>query len=327
MSISRSDLMPLALLPILMGCAYLAIGNPAAWFTLTIAGVAMGMIIFTIASGMTIVFGLMDVLNFGQGIFITLGAYLSATVFAALSGYVVSPYLSENLLVILVAIVASVAGAGVSGLLFERLLVKPVYGDHLMQILVTTGGLIVGEEIIKIIWGVQQVNVALPPFLSGAIVIADVAIERYRAFAFLVGALVFLGQYLVFTRTKTGLLIRAGVHDCEMVEALGYGVRRLFVATFVSGCALAGLGGVMWGLYQQTLVPQIGSQMNVLVFIVIIIGGLGSTGGALLGAILVGICANYASFIEPKVALFSNIALMTTILLWRPNGLYPASAR
>lgn len=287
----------------------------------------MGMIIFTIASGMTIVFGLMDVLNFGQGIFITVGAYLSAAVFAALSGYVASPYLSDNLLVILAAIAAAIVGAGMSGFLFERLLVKPVYGDHLMQILVTTGGLIVGEEIIKIIWGVQQVNVVLPRFLSGAFVIADVAVERYRAFAFLVGALVFFGQYLVFTRTKTGLLIRAGVHDREMVEALGYAVRRLFVATFVSGCALAGLGGVMWGLYQQTLVPQIGSQMNVLVFIVIIIGGLGSTGGALLGAILVGICANYASFIEPKVALFSNIALMTAILLWRPNGLYPASAR
>ncbi|WP_244521615.1 branched-chain amino acid ABC transporter permease [Bradyrhizobium sp. DOA9] len=324
---SRSDLTPLALLPVLMGCAYLAIGNPIAWLTLTIAGVAMGMIIFTIASGMTIVFGLMDVLNFGQGVFITIGAYLSATVFAALSGHLVSPDPGEAGLVILLAIAAAVVGAGLSGLIFERLLVEPVYGDHLMQILVTTGGLIVGEEIIKIIWGVQQVNVTLPPFLSGAVVIADVAIERYRIFAFMVGALVFLSQYLVFTRTKTGLLIRAGVHDREMVEALGYGVRRLFVATFVAGCALAGLGGVMWGLYQQTLVPQIGSQMNVLVFIVIIIGGLGSTGGALLGAILVGVCANYASFIEPKVALFSNIALMTMILLWRPNGLYPASAR
>lgn len=334
MSTNRSDLMPLAsdmmplvLLPLVMGGAYLTIGSGATWFTLTIAGLAMGMIIFTVASGMTIVFGLMDVLNFGQGIFITAGAYLSATVFAALSGYVVSPHLGDNLLVIAVALVAATVGAGLAGFVFERLLVKPVYGDHLMQILVTTGGLIVGEEIIKIIWGVQQVTVTPPPFLSGAFVIGDVAIERYRVFAFLVGALVFVVQYFVFTRTKTGLLIRAGVHDREMVESLGYGVRRLFVATFVAGCALAGLGGVMWGLYQQTLVPQIGSQLGVLVFIVIIIGGLGSTGGALLGAILVGITTNYASFLEPKVALFSNIAIMTAILLWRPNGLYSAGVR
>ncbi|WP_247521681.1 branched-chain amino acid ABC transporter permease [Bradyrhizobium sp. 190] len=303
--------MPLALLPLLMGLAYFAIGSASRWCTLTIAGLAMGMIIFTIASGMTIVFGLMDVLNFGQGIFITAGAYLSATIFVALSGYVVSPYLGDNLLVIALALIAATVGAAVAGLIFERLLVKPVYGDHLMQILLTTGGLIVGEEIIKIIWGVQQVSVTLPPFLSGAFAFGDVAVERYRAFAFLVGALVFAGQYFVFTQTKVGLLIRAGVHDREMVEALGYRVRRLFVATFVSGCALAGFGGVMWGLNQQTLVPQIGSQLGVLVFIVIIIGGLGSTGGALLGALLVGITTNYASFIEPKVAC------SRTSLSWR----------
>jgi branched-chain amino acid transport system permease protein len=327
MMTSRSTIAPLLLLPILMLAAYPTIGDATTWFTLTIAGLAMGMIIFTIASGMTVVFGLMDVLNFGQGVFITAGAYLAATVFAALSGYVVSPHIADNLLVLFIAIVAAVIGTGIAGLIFERMLVKPAYGDHLMQILVTTGGLIVGEEIIKIIWGVQQVHVALPPFLTGAFVIADVAIERYRAFAFLVGVFVFALQYFIFTYTKTGLLIRAGVHDREMVEAFGYDVRRLFVTTFMSGCALAGLGGVMWGLYQQTLVPQIGSQMNVLVFIVIIIGGLGSTGGALLGAMLVGITANYASFIEPKIALFSNIIIMTAVLLWRPNGLFPASAR
>ena len=327
MTSGRPDFAPLLLIPILMAAAFLAIGNATTWFTLTIAGLAMGMIIFTIASGMTVVFGLMDVLNFGQGVFITAGAYISASVFAVLSGYVVSPHIFDNLLALMVAIVAAILGAGAAGIIFERMLVKPAYGDHLMQILVTTGGLIVGEEIIKILWGVQQIGVTLPPFLTGSFVLGDVAIERYRAFAFIIGAIVFALQYFIFTYTKTGLLIRAGVHDREMVEALGYGVRRLFVITFVSGCALAGLGGVMWGLYQQTLVPQIGSQMNVLVFIVIIIGGLGSTGGALLGSMLVGITANYASFLEPKVALFSNIIIMTAVLLWRPNGLFPASAR
>jgi branched-chain amino acid transport system permease protein len=108
---------------------------------------------------------------------------------------------------------------------------------------------------------------------------------------------------------------------------LGYKIRRLFVGVFVVGSGLAGLGGVMWGLYQQNVVPQIGAQVNVLIFIVIIMGGLGSTGGALIGALLVGLMANYTGFLLPKLALFSNIALMAAILLWRPQGVYPVANR
>jgi len=142
-----------------------------------------------------------------------------------------------------------------------------------------------------------------------------------------VGLLVFGVLAWTLSRTKVGLLIRAGVQDREMVESLGYRIRRLFVGVFVVGSALAGLGGVMWGLYQQNVVPQMGAQVNVLIFIVIIIGGLGSTGGALIGALLVGLMANYTGFLVPKVALFSNIALMVAILLWRPQGVYPVANR
>jgi len=142
-----------------------------------------------------------------------------------------------------------------------------------------------------------------------------------------VGLAVFAVQAWTLSRTKIGLLIRAGVQDREMVEALGYRIRRLFVGVFVMGSALAGLGGVMWGLYQQNVVPQMGAQVNVLIFIVIIIGGLGSTGGALIGSLLVGLMANYTGFLVPKVALFSNIALMVAILLWRPQGVYPVANR
>jgi branched-chain amino acid transport system permease protein len=112
-----------------------------------------------------------------------------------------------------------------------------------------------------------------------------------------------------------------------MVEALGYPVRTLFVGVFVAGSALAGLGGSLWALYQQGVVPQIGAQLNVLIFIVIIIGGLGSTLGCFVGALLVGLLANYTGFLWPKVALFSNIGLMVAVLLWRPRGLYPVSSR
>jgi branched-chain amino acid transport system permease protein len=142
-----------------------------------------------------------------------------------------------------------------------------------------------------------------------------------------VGLVVFGALAWTLSRTKIGLLIRAGVQDREMVEALGYRIRRVFVGGVRMGSALAGLGGVMWGLYQQMVLPQMGAQVNVLIFIVIIIGGLGSTTGALVGALLVGLMANYTGFLAPKVALFSNIALMAAILLWRPQGVYPVSNR
>jgi branched-chain amino acid transport system permease protein len=142
-----------------------------------------------------------------------------------------------------------------------------------------------------------------------------------------IGLTVFAAMYWVLSRTKVGLLIRAGVQDREMVESLGYRIRRLFVGVFVVGSALAGLGGVLWGLYQQSVTPQLGGQVNVLLFIVIIIGGLGSVGGCFIGALLVGLVANYTGFLAPKVALFSNILLMVIILLWRPQGLYPVGKR
>jgi branched-chain amino acid transport system permease protein len=323
----RFDTRPLAVLSALMAIALPLIGSPSTWLTLTVAGLAMGMIIFIIASGLTLVFGLMDVLNFGHGVFIALGAFVATSVMAGMAGWSGAESLALNLGAIFVAMLAAMAAAGALGLAFERVIVRPVYGQHLKQILITMGGMIVGEELIKVIWGPQQIPLPLPPSLRGSILIGDAAVERYRLFAVVVGLIVLAVLLLVLNRTKIGLLIRAGVQDREMVESLGYRIRRLFVGVFVAGSALAGLGGVLWGLYQQTVIPQIGAQVNVLIFIVIIIGGLGSTFGSLVGALMVGLMANYTGFLAPKVALFSNIALMVAVLLWRPQGLYPVARR
>ena len=141
------------------------------------------------------------------------------------------------------------------------------------------------------------------------------------------GLIVFAAMFLVLNRTKIGLLIRAGVENGEMVEALGYRIRRLFVGVFVAGSAPAGLGGVLWGLYSESLTAAMGGEIMVLVFIVIIIGGLGSVGGCFIGALLVALVANYTGFLAPKIALVSNILLMVAILLWRPQGLYPVANR
>ena len=321
------DWKPLALVPLLALLVAPFIGSASTWLTLTVAGLAMGMIIFVIASGLTLVFGLMDVLNFGHGVFIALGAFVATTVLGLMSNWTGSPDLWRNLLAVFAAMLVAMAVAGALGLAFERFIVRPVYGQHLKQILITMGGMIIGEELIKVIWGPQQIALPLPEALRGSLLLGDTAIERYRLLSVVVGLLVFALLAWTLSRTKIGLLIRAGVQDREMVEALGYRIRRLFVGVFVVGSALAGLGGVMWGLYQQNVTPQIGAQVNVLIFIVIIIGGLGSTGGALIGALLVGLMANYTGFLLPKVALFSNIALMVAILLWRPQGVYPVANR
>jgi branched-chain amino acid transport system permease protein len=287
----------------------------------------MGMFIFIMASGLTLVFGLMDVLNFGHGLFIAMGAFVATSVLGGMTAWTEAPDWGLNLGAVMAAMVVAMAVSAAIGFAFERYIVRPVYGQHLKQILITMGGMIIGEELIKVIWGPMQIALPLPEALRGAVWWGDAAIERYRLLAVGVGLLVMAAQLWVLSRTKVGLLIRAGVQDREMVESLGYRIRALFVGVFVVGSALAGLGGVMWGLYQQNVTPQIGAQVNVLIFIVIIIGGLGSTGGAVIGALLVGLMANYTGYLAPKLALFSNIALMAAVLLWRPQGVYPVANR
>ena len=321
------DWKPLALVPLLAVFVFPFIGSSSTWLTLTVAGLAMGMIIFIIASGLTLVFGLMDVLNFGHGVFIALGAFVATTVLGLMGNWTGSPEIWRNLVAIFPAILVAMLVSGAVGLAFERFIIRPVYGQHLKQILITMGGMIIGEELIKVVWGPAQIPLPLPEGLRGSVLMGDAAIEKYRLLAVMVGLLVFAVLAWTLSRTKIGLLIRAGVQDREMVESLGYRIKRLFIGVFVVGSALAGLGGVMWGLYQQSVTPQMGAQVNVLIFIVIIIGGLGSTGGALIGALLVGLMANYTGFLLPKVALFSNIALMVAILLWRPQGVYPVANR
>jgi branched-chain amino acid transport system permease protein len=309
----KRDWLPLALVPVVALAALPLVSNPSTWVTLTVAGLAMGMMIFMMASGLTLVFGLMDVMNFAHGAFISVGAYAAASVLLAMKGGVAG---------LVPALAAAVFLAAVLGWFFERVVIRPVYGDHLKQILVTMGGLIVVEQLIHVVWGGNLIALPKPEALSGSLLFGDVAIERYRLLAVVVGLIVFAAMWLILSRTRLGLLIRAGVENTEMVEALGYRIRRLFVGVFVAGSALAGLGGMMWALYQESLTAAMGMQMMVVIFIVIIIGGLGSVGGCFLGALLVGLVANYIGYVAPKLALGSNILLMVLILLWRPSGLF-----
>jgi len=323
----KADFAP-ALLPFLIAIvAAPLIGSTSTFVTLTAASLAMGVMLFTMASGFTLVFGLMDVLNFGHGAFISIGAYMATLVFLPLIAWSQADSLLLNLGVILLAIAVAAAVCGALGLVFEKLLIQPVYGQHLKQILVTTGGLIVVEQLLYALFGPEAIPLALPTSLRGSFLVGDAAIEKFRLLAVVIGLIIFGGLTLTLNYTKIGLLIRAGVENREMVEALGYRINRLFLGVFMAGSALAGIGGVLWALYREQVHASVGNSLTVLIFIVVITGGLGSIGGCFLGATLVALVANYAGFLAPKFALVSNIALMVAVLLWRPRGLYPAGGR
>ena len=323
----RVEILP-ALTPLIVALAAAPlVGSFSTFVTLTAAGLAMGMMIFTMASGLTLVFGMMDVLNFGHGAFIALGAYVATLVLLPLANWSSADSLALNLAVFILAVVAAALACGAVGWVFERLIVKPVYGQHLKQILATIGGSIIAEQLLYALFGPAQIPLALPKSFEGSFVFGEAAVEKYRVLATLVGLAVFAGEMLILNRTKIGLLIRAGVENREMVEALGYRIDRLFVGVFMAGSALAGLGGAMMALYRGQVQAAIGGEFLVLCFIVIIIGGLGSVGGSFVGAILVALIANYAGFLAPKLALVSNILAMVVVLLWRPRGLYPVSGR
>jgi len=319
---TRRDIAPLLLVPALMLAMLPLVGSWSTWVTLTVAGLAMGMMIFIMASGLTLVFGLMNVINFGHGAFIAVGAFSATLVLLPLRGWLAMDSLILNLGVLALAIVVAMLVTALLGWAFERLLIQPVYGQHLKQILVTMGGMILAEQLIHVVWGAGTIAVPLPTALRGAFLLGDAAIDKYRLVAVAVGLVVFVAMYLILNRTKVGLLVRAGVEHGEMVEALGYRIRRLFVLVFAAGAGLAGLGGVMWGLYKETLTAAMGGEIMVMLFIVIIIGGLGSVGGCFIGALLMALVANYTGFLAPGIALVSGIVLMISVLLWRPAGLY-----
>ncbi len=314
---------PALFVPALMIIGLLAVQNPSTWLTLTAAGLAMGMMVFLMASGLTLVFGLMDIINFGHGAFVTLGAFVGFSAMRLFAAWAGVDNVVLNALALLIAVCAAMLATGLMGLAFERVIVRPVYGSHLKQILVTVGGMIVVQQLVIVLWGPDELRFQRPESFRGSWLLFDAPVEKYRVFALLLGLAVFAGLRLLLSRTRLGLLIRAGVEDREMVEALGFRIRRLFVAVFAAGSALAGLGGILWGLYLEGIHAFIGSEVTTLVFIVIIIGGLGSVEGAFIGALIVGLLHNYAAFLVPKFALVSSIALMVVVLLWRPEGFYP----
>jgi branched-chain amino acid transport system permease protein len=313
--IAGGALLPLVLIP------------PATWLTLTVAGLAMGMLIFLVAAGLTLIFGLMDVLNFAHGALFSWGAFVGFSIAVSLDRrfhWATSGSVGANLLILLLALTATVLVTAALGLLLERVIVRPVYGQHLFQILITLGATIVLEELIRIVWGPNDQVMPVPLTLQGSWDVADVVVLRFPVVAIGLGLLVYAGMRLVLNRTRVGLIVRAGVENGEMVQVMGHNLSRYFTGVFAAGSALAGVGGLMWAMFSQSVRPAMGGEQLVFAFIVVIIGGLGSVTGSLVGALLVGLSYNYVAFLLPKAAIGVNMALMVLILLLRPTGLFGA---
>ena len=323
--VTKTRLLALTTLALLL--APLLSIEPRTYLTLSVAGLAMGMLIFLVASGLTLIFGLMDVLNFAHGALFSWGAFVGFSIAVSLDRrfhWATRGSVGANLLILLLALTATVLVTAALGLLLERVIVRPVYGQHLFQILITLGATIVLEELIRIVWGPNDQVMPVPLTLQGSWDVADVVVLRFPVVAIGLGLLVYAGMRLVLNRTRVGLIVRAGVENGEMVQVMGHNLSRYFTGVFAAGSALAGVGGLMWAMFSQSVRPAMGGEQLVFAFIVVIIGGLGSVTGSLVGALLVGLSYNYVAFLLPKAAIGVNMALMVLILLLRPTGLFGA---
>jgi branched-chain amino acid transport system permease protein len=305
----------------------LAFMDVRTWLTLAVAGTAMGMLIFLVAVGLTLIFGLMDVLNFAHGALFSWGAYVGYTILTlvnARGGWGEQPSVALNALLLLVAVGGAMLVTGVLGIVVERVIVRPVYGQHMFQILITLGATIVIEELIRMGWGPNDQVMPVPMTFQGSWDVADIVVLRLPVIAIGLGLLVYVAIRLVLNRTRIGLIVRAGVENREIVQVLGHNVHRYFTWVFAAGSALAALGGVMWAMFIQSVRPAMGAEQLIFAFIVVIIGGLGSVTGSLVGALVVGLSYNYVAFLVPKAAIGVNMVLMVVILLLRPTGLFGA---
>ncbi|AXI08184.1 branched-chain amino acid ABC transporter permease [Oceanobacillus sp. 143] len=279
--------------------------------TLVINGLATGMLIFLLAAGLTLIFGLMSVLNFAHGGLFIWGAYTGVWSYQLSGSFIVG---------IIVAIVTGL----LLGLITERLIIRPVYGNHIQQILITLGFMLVLQEFIKVVFGPNQIAVSPPAFLQGSFYVGDVIFIKYRLFIIILGLLVYFVSMFILKRTRIGLIVRAGVMNKEMVQSLGINIRLVFMLVFMVGSAMAALSGMLHAPYSGVIYAEMGLEFSILAFIVVVIGGMGSFSGSLFAAILVGIAQAFMAYYVPALSLAVNMLLMTVVLIFRPQGLFKA---
>ena len=278
---------------------------------LFINGLATGMLIFLLAAGLTLIFGLMDVLNFAHGGLFAWGAFSGVWFYGLTNSFTF-------------AIIGAILTGIILGFITEKLIITPVYGNHVQQILITLGFMIVLSEMLKVVFGPNQIAAKTHPLLAGSWEIGDVIIIKYRLFIILIGFIVFGAFQFLLKRTKIGLIVRAGVMNKEMVQALGINIKQIFLYVFMAGAALAALSGVLMAPYSGVIYAEMGMEFAILAFIVVVIGGMGSFPGSLLAAILVGLAGSFMAYYVPALSLAVNMMLMAIVLIFRPQGLFTA---
>lgn len=269
------------------------------------------MLLFLLAIGLSVVFGLMDYLNLAHGTIYMFAAYVAFTI-AQLGG---SFWMALAL--------APLAAAAVGVLLYSLLLKRAEKGGHLTQVLLTVGVIYMGTDLIRIAYGDLPKGVAQPEALSGVVDLMGIRYPAYRLFIIALGLVVMLALYLALERTRLGALVRAGVDDRATAETLGIDIAKVFTLVFAIGTYLAGVAGVVaapiFGIY-----PGMDVSIIILVLIVVVVGGLGSLKGAIIGALAIGFADTFGKILLPQVAMMMIDLVMALVLIFRPSGLMPA---
>jgi branched-chain amino acid transport system permease protein len=292
-------------------------------------GLQMGLMLFLLAAGLTLIFGIMDMINLAHGSLYMIGAYLMAALTQASGSF----WLALPLAVIATAVI---------GMLLEISILRPLYRrDHLSQVLATFALILISNEIIRIVFGDHALTLNPPSALSGAVeIVPGLIYPAFRLAIIVVGLIVAISLFLLINKTRVGMWVRAGASNRDMAMAMGVNVKRLFTGVFGLGAALCALAGAMLG---PLLAVQVGMGESILIlaFVVIVIGGIGSIRGAFVGALLVGIIdtcgraflpvllrsttsSGVADAVGPALASMLIYALMAAILFWKPQGLFPA---
>jgi len=272
--------------------------------------VQYGLLLFMLAAGLTLIFGIMGVVNLAHGSFYMLGAYLAYS----LSGLFGS---------LTLAILGGAALSVVFGLLLERLLFRHFYQrDHLDQVLLTFGLIYIFEELRSMLWGDDVHGVPIPDFLSASIPLTDnLSYPVYRLFMSGVCIVLAIGLYLLISKTRLGMKIRAGAFNRDMTESLGINIKLIHAIVFAIGVALATVAGMVAAPI-SSVYPNMGSQVLIMCFVVVVIGGIGSVRGALIAALLVGLVDTFGKVLLPQVSGMLVYVLMAAVLLWKPEGLF-----
>jgi branched-chain amino acid transport system permease protein len=285
-------------------------GNSSCVVTQATSAVVIAMILFLVASGLSLIFGVLGIGNFAHGSFYMLGAYITYTVMAKLGGHY------------WLALILAPLGVGLLGLLVERFLLRRIYSSpHVYQFLLTFGLLLALDDAARFVWGFDYKSIQMAKlFMRPPLHLMGSAIPAYYGFIILMGILVALVLHMVLRKTKFGKLVNAAASDADMVECLGIDVRSVYTFVFALGAALAGLGGLLAGP-MRSATPGMGTSVIIESFIVMVIGGAGSVGGALIAAFMVGVTRSFGILAFPDYELFFIFFLVIVVLIIRPWGI------